>query len=186
MNYSVKLGALLLICASLIGVERDYQEQLEAAIVQTNAPKVSRLLKRRNKISVKNFQNMLGWANDIVEERRMLELTPHETSLAVLATVAGGLTAGAGLWYYFDFGTMRTDVRDVLLGEEKGFFTLLGIGALMSSYSLYKARTGPHERLSKSYEILFGLEDAVDLIEKKKKARTMQAKMRERKQKGLQ
>ena len=183
MNCKV-LGALLLMGAPLIGVERDYQEQLEEAIVKTNAPKVLRLLKRRNKLAGKNFQNMIGWANDMIEERRMLEPNPRETSLAVIATIAGGFSCGAGLWYYFDWGDARTDVSSTFIGGENGFFTVLGLNALVSSYGLYRWWTGPRQRLAKSYEILFALEDTVDLIEKKKKARTMRVKLRQLMAKG--
>ncbi len=184
MKYRVSLGALLLIGAPILCDEHDYQEQLETAIVQTNVLKVSRLLKRRNKISVKDFQNMLGWAHDIIEERRMLEPTTRETSVAVMSTIAGGLASMYGLRYYFDFRSDRSDVRASFPGEEKGYLGLLGTVGFASCYGFYKWWSGPRKRMAQAYDILFAIEDAVDAIEKKKKARALQAKIRQSEAKG--
>ncbi len=178
MNYVLKAVSLLLISVPLLAVEHDYQEQLEAAIVQTNAPKVARLLKRRTRTSVKNFNHMLGWANDIIEERRMLESTSGEATWAVVASILGLAAGSLGLYYYFDGRGFRTDVRASILGAEKGFFTMLGIAGLAGAYGLYKYWSGPRYRLAKAYDILFSLEDAVDALEKKKKLRSQFEKLR--------
>lgn len=178
MNYVLKTVTLLLISAPLFAAEHDYQEQLEAAIVQTNAPKVSRLLKRRTRTSVKNFNHLLGWANDIVEERRMLESTPGEVTWVAAVSMLGLAAGGLGLYYYFDIHGFQTDVRATILGGKKGFFTMLGVAGLAGAYGLYKYWSGPRHRLSKAYGILFSLEDAVDALEKKKKLRSQLEKRR--------
>lgn len=176
---NLRLILCTIVVLPLCAVEQDYQEQLEAAIVQTNAPKVMRLLKRRNKTSIKNFNHMLGWANDIVEERRMLEPTPREALGAVLSSMVGTASSIAGLCYYFDVGNFQVETRNTFIGEEKGFFAMLGTAGLLASYGLYSWWSGPRKRLSHAYDILFALEDAVDAMEKKRKAREKAAKRRE-------
>jgi hypothetical protein len=180
MKYIIKFLGFILLSLSLRAeeVSQGYQEQLEAAIMQSNSAKVTRLLKRRNRASIKNFNHMLGCAHDIIEERRMLEITRQEASIISWSSLIGTVGFIAGLCYYFDVGTFRTDVKGSIIGEERGFFALLGLSSLLMSYGGYIGWSAPRYRLAKSYEILFSLEDAIDEMEKKRRVQAMIAQKR--------
>ena len=171
MINKIWLGALLMATGSLVCIQRDYKEQMEAAIIKTDLPKVQRLLKRRNKISLKRFNDMLGWANVTIEERRLLESTRKERLILVLSNATAAVVAGTGICYYWDLFGMRLQAR-LAPGGEKGYKRLAGIFGLLAAYGFYKFYSGPRKRLDDAFSVLFAIEDTVEEIkEKKKKAR---------------
>lgn len=175
IRYLAKLLTIVLLGGSL-HADQSYQEQLEAAIVASDSPKVARLLKRRNKISLSNFNRMLGWASDTIEQRRTLPPTLSELLLFFGSAYFAVPSGVAGLMYYFDVGNFKEEVRVGFMGGETGFLSSLGLMGLFTAYTCYKVFSGPRRRLVDSYKILFALEDTVDALESRK--RTLQLRAR--------
>ncbi len=169
MNSKVLLGALLVAPIATIWAVQDYKEQLEVAIIQSNLPRVERLLKRRNRVSLRKFQDLFGYSEDIVEERRMLDPTSREVVNLNLAVVGVTACSIAGLFYYFDLGTVKRDIKSSI--GPKGFKVILGAVGLFSAKGIYSWRSGPRKRLDDSFYVQYALEDTVDDIKEKLKAR---------------
>ncbi len=174
MNSKLWIGAFLLMPGCVFGViEQDYKGQLEAAIIRTNLYKVGRLLKRRNRVTLRRFNDMIGWAQDTIEERRLLDRTRVENIMYSWSATGSSIVGLLGFLYYFEIGNMRRNIKNG--PGELTFKAVSGAIGLAAGYGFYKAWTGPQRRFDDACSILFGLEDTVDEIKEKIKARKKKA-----------
>jgi len=145
---------------------RNFQEDLERAIISTDLPKVSRLLTRKRKLSLARFNDMLGWADDMIEDRKLLTRTVKESLLTILAIVSASITIPVSLIYYFDVGHARMNM-DTLLGSTDLLFTATKATGILSLFALYKAWIGPRYRLQNAYLVRYEIEDQIETLERK-------------------
>jgi hypothetical protein len=83
-----------------------YLELFETAIIRSDLPQIDRLMRRYSKMSLKRFEDMVGWSSDIAEIRRVSLLTAGEEIALVppiLIAVTSGIFAVSSYMGYLDF-----------------------------------------------------------------------------------
>lgn len=177
MRFLIGVCILLTAMGSLFAEERSFQEQLELAIMRSDVPKVERLLTRKKKLSLTRFNDMLGWADDIIEERLMLDPSVKELLGDGLAKIYGCIVGPLAIIYYFNLFQVREIVDGFPGGKNLLFSITTALGAI-SAIALYKSWIGPRYRLQDAYLVRYELEDEVEKLQKKLK----EQKAREAKQ----
>lgn len=167
MNYRVLVS--FVVCSSYLFVcaKKDYEPDFKEAVIKSNSAKVESLLTRKNKLSDESVKEMVAWANDIVEEKEVLERTPLEKGAMILARLCGIITSVMIFRYVNNMNFVRSDrtplERSIYLARVGAFG---GIGALGAFYWLY----GPRRRLAMAYTTKFSMDKAAEELTKKKAA----------------
>ncbi len=155
------IGVLVVaICLFEVQAKRDYERAFQEAVESSNVEKVERLITRKNKLPDRVFKDIVGWADDILEERMMLYPTPLESVEGIIGGAAVGIALPLSFFHVYEIGHYGKNVARNWWGGPLGF--KLSMGALMTTslILLYKAAMNPRNRCAKAYTMKFCLEYA--------------------------
>ena len=155
MNKSMITRLLVLLCITFCvdakrgtaaerAKSKDFQERMQKAIIASDLTSMQRLLNRYSKITMKRFDEVQGWADDIVEERKLKDPTGFEVFLAVNELLSLGMLFVGGVGHYTGLFDPHEFIGPWLTNKIK--WACLGTIAI----SEWKYYTGKNGRLNRS------------------------------------
>ncbi len=152
----------LMVTSILIGKES--VNNLKSAIVRSDDHEVATLLKQHT-CTAQELHELYGWAEDLIEERKLNYQTTGEAISSVSSSIGLGILAVASVMYLID-DTSRILARKIgITSGQRAAFAGLGC-TLFFLYGIKKGGQGPTKRLTKALTIKDLLEEQLVLYRK--------------------
>ncbi len=155
--------ATALIGASLSANER--LSQLKAAIVRSDDQAVQQLL-QQGALAPKESSELCGWADDTIEERRLLDTTTGEALGFILGAAGLGMAAVAGLGYAVGDVNVRAVLKKMLITTDTRAALAVAGCTMLCYYGITSGSRGAKRRLNKALTIKDILEQQLVLYRK--------------------
>ncbi len=135
--------------------KKDYLPDFKQAVVDSSFEKVESLLTRKNQLPKKDVNEVAAWADDLVEEKKVLQSTKLEIGVLGLAVPTFLVSTVYLIRYITNADYQRTKESPL---QKKLTYAKLGAGyaatLLCGLYYLYM----PRKRLADAYKTKFSVE----------------------------